>query len=731
MDSSNGDPRPMNNSSEPAVTEPASTEERSLAFSDLNFGQYLAEELPEKTASGPSETKTGTERIDTAKPVDNTTAKPTTIDIISIIAEVFEKLKVPMRNDPEKTGLTFQTLADNKIVEDHPFQRTASSLLITASCAPESLVPEDIRRDLTNIVNGINARSVPPMVIARILHRLGTLFCKATRPPDQKRFFVTGIDYLGMAEVIYGDSEIVGLHRTENTLFMSTLHNTTTDFYPVKKILDHAASLLTTKSETYEEEIWLIGYAMLNHCIKHKRWADCLTTIRSIQISSKDYTGIERKLILLNHEAEMFYRLGAILKGYKVLCHESELLMACPDNLVNNSAKFIVLFDFYQQVLVNGEAWPGFGQNTSLVCGNCSKTITRPLSVGCICLAIWYCNRHCWSKHQASHGTECNHLQHYRSKNTNTDRDILPSTMLKLAFVCRALLGKSPEASREIVADKLAKFGPLQDVRFFDNRSKRFVCHWTAHVLEMVGNYEGALEYATAAENTYGENELSLSRGWNAYLIGVSCSELKRWENARTALDLAQKVIRASKYPCPLLVYKLIALAGVCCNLDQYHPQKLMDLTRYALTKYPVEQNLSTFHMYEDGWFPILIPLTSFFYGLKHFTLANRLCNTLANRIEDLGPNYAQPYQNLKDKIARALRNPKECDANTKTMPRVCAFCWRLSKGKPAHPKCSGCRLINYCSAECQNKHWPEHKDDCTRYRPGRKATQKFVEEVE
>ena len=27
--------------------------------------------------------------------------------------------------------------------------------------------------------------------------------------------------------------------------------------------------------------------------------------------------------------------------------------------------------------------------------------------------------------------------------------------------------------------------------------------------------------------------------------------------------------------------------------------------------------------------------------------------------------------------------------------------------------KCSGCRLINYCSRECQVAHWKKHKQSC------------------
>ena len=33
--------------------------------------------------------------------------------------------------------------------------------------------------------------------------------------------------------------------------------------------------------------------------------------------------------------------------------------------------------------------------------------------------------------------------------------------------------------------------------------------------------------------------------------------------------------------------------------------------------------------------------------------------------------------------------------------------------GKPASKVCSRCQTTRYCSVECQNKDWPEHKLDC------------------
>ena len=43
---------------------------------------------------------------------------------------------------------------------------------------------------------------------------------------------------------------------------------------------------------------------------------------------------------------------------------------------------------------------------------------------------------------------------------------------------------------------------------------------------------------------------------------------------------------------------------------------------------------------------------------------------------------------------------------------KTCACCgqmgWKL-------PKCGGCKQVAYCSRECQEAHWPSHRQDCAR----------------
>ena len=43
-----------------------------------------------------------------------------------------------------------------------------------------------------------------------------------------------------------------------------------------------------------------------------------------------------------------------------------------------------------------------------------------------------------------------------------------------------------------------------------------------------------------------------------------------------------------------------------------------------------------------------------------------------------------------------------------------CAFCQKLP-GEKKFPRCSKCRRVRYCSKECQQRHWPQHKPKCER----------------
>ncbi len=41
---------------------------------------------------------------------------------------------------------------------------------------------------------------------------------------------------------------------------------------------------------------------------------------------------------------------------------------------------------------------------------------------------------------------------------------------------------------------------------------------------------------------------------------------------------------------------------------------------------------------------------------------------------------------------------------------RRCSHCGKAAQNLK---KCSGCRQVRYCNAECQRAHWPQHKKDC------------------
>jgi len=46
--------------------------------------------------------------------------------------------------------------------------------------------------------------------------------------------------------------------------------------------------------------------------------------------------------------------------------------------------------------------------------------------------------------------------------------------------------------------------------------------------------------------------------------------------------------------------------------------------------------------------------------------------------------------------------------------PLACAGCGEESpEGPDRFHKCTGCHVVRYCSAECQKRHWREHKKVC------------------
>lgn len=64
-----------------------------------------------------------------------------------------------------------------------------------------------------------------------------------------------------------------------------------------------------------------------------------------------------------------------------------------------------------------------------------------------------------------------------------------------------------------------------------------------------------------------------------------------------------------------------------------------------------------------------------------------------------------------------AFRAFRRVDHQTGAVLQSCDFCQKLSKNAKADFKrCSSCKKAYYCSPECQNKDWPEHKKWCKNF---------------
>jgi hypothetical protein len=45
----------------------------------------------------------------------------------------------------------------------------------------------------------------------------------------------------------------------------------------------------------------------------------------------------------------------------------------------------------------------------------------------------------------------------------------------------------------------------------------------------------------------------------------------------------------------------------------------------------------------------------------------------------------------------------------------ICAYCSEVEPCLNRYKKCSQCRLVKYCSVDCQRKHWKDHKISCSK----------------
>ena len=81
--------------------------------------------------------------------------------------------------------------------------------------------------------------------------------------------------------------------------------------------------------------------------------------------------------------------------------------------------------------------------------------------------------------------------------------------------------------------------------------------------------------------------------------------------------------------------------------------------------------------------------------------------------IDNMGNRVPRPYFMEKQSVS-LYENMfgKDTNAATKPLPeeRYCEYC---GKEDEHIQMCTGCRRVRYCSAECQNAHWSEHKPNC------------------
>lgn len=122
----------------------------------------------------------------------------------------------------------------------------------------------------------------------------------------------------------------------------------------------------------------------------------------------------------------------------------------------------------------------------------------------------------------------------------------------------------------------------------------------------------------------------------------------------------------------------------------------------------------------------------SFSASLVRLGITIRYLSIPTGKGEDIGPGtecfekrtkYHRDVQTERGLInCLARETPPSCscmkDAKTKakSMDKV-GRCFNCGEEFPKHRllRCSSCRGPNYCSSECQLKHWPKHKAECKR----------------
>jgi hypothetical protein len=295
----------------------------------------------------------------------------------------------------------------------------------------------------------------------------------------------------------------------------------------------------------------------------------------------------------------------------------------------------------------------------------------------------------------------------------------MPVTMLKLATVTLGLLNSNSKIWHKRIAERLAKIPPLENVRFFNDASKRFICYLLATIYSRIGDGRKTSQNSRSVNETYGPSDICLSRGWSSLFLAYLYSGCNMEPETIVQLNIVLEI--ASRYDQPDLSRSAAIVAlKFYSKVGRY--QEAVDVIRAASEKYlPTESELGSRTSLESlrrNRYRFLCVALDLLYGVKHFLLAFDLASADCTKETGIYPRSVQEQQinELKVKIDRALRNPRDYNYCKENMPRVCAECWKVSSSRPKHSKCGGCRLIYYCGTECQNKHWPVHKKVCFKY---------------
>ncbi|KZV93516.1 hypothetical protein EXIGLDRAFT_717114, partial [Exidia glandulosa HHB12029] len=118
-----------------------------------------------------------------------------------------------------------------------------------------------------------------------------------------------------------------------------------------------------------------------------------------------------------------------------------------------------------------------------------------------------------------------------------------------------------------------------------------------------------------------------------------------------------------------------------------------------TVTPTPGTRKPGIYHVTEETFVPSLVA-----------SEIDRINNLLSQRSKDLVP----PLEVRKAVEGRKRDRPNMTSvwiAGEESSPRQCAFCEKV--GPQAMPTCSRCKLVRYCSKECQKAAWKTHKLVC------------------